>query len=101
MSSEQTAYTSNPGIPFTPPPAPQAPHDHFAFIGLGNMGSPMALNLARHLQETGQPPLVVWNRSKDRVDRFLEKAEKEGVKVEVGKDLKEIGRRSVKASFGH
>lgn len=35
------------------------------------MGTPMALNLAAQLHEDGQPPLLVWNRSSDRVDNFL------------------------------
>ena len=34
------------------------------FIGLGNMGLPMALNMVR----AGQP-LVVWNRSRDKAER--------------------------------
>jgi 3-hydroxyisobutyrate dehydrogenase len=37
------------------------------FIGLGNMGLPMALNMAR-----AGTPLVVWNRSRDKADLVAE-----------------------------
>lgn len=56
----------------------------------------MALNLAIHLHTEGQPPLLVWNRSQGRVDKFLELAEegkdgKHGVPVEVAKSVEEVG----------
>ncbi|MFN2562524.1 MAG: NAD(P)-dependent oxidoreductase [Jatrophihabitans sp.] len=38
---------------------------HVGFIGLGVMGQPMALNLAR-----AGTPLVVWNRTRSRCDRL-------------------------------
>ena len=37
------------------------------FIGLGVMGQPMALNLARELSQAGTP-LVVWTRSADKCE---------------------------------
>ena len=37
------------------------------FIGLGNMGLPMALNMVR-----AGTPLVVWNRSRDKADLVAE-----------------------------
>jgi 3-hydroxyisobutyrate dehydrogenase len=37
------------------------------FIGLGNMGLPMALNMVR-----AGTPLVVWNRSRDKAERVAE-----------------------------
>ncbi|KAK5630700.1 hypothetical protein RRF57_006415 [Xylaria bambusicola] len=41
------------------------------FIGLGTMGTPMALNLSRHF------PITVWNRSRSRYPPLVEA----GVKV--------------------
>lgn len=49
----------------------------------------MALNLAKHLHETQQPPLKVWNRSQDRVEAFQKLAE--NTPTEVVQSLKEIG----------
>ncbi|GAA5913920.1 NAD(P)-dependent oxidoreductase [Sporobolomyces salmoneus] len=37
------------------------------FIGLGNMGSPMALNLAKWLHENGKPALTLWNRTSSKL----------------------------------
>lgn len=62
---------------------------HMGFVGLGNMGQKMALNLAKHLHETQQPPLKVWNRSQDRVEAFQKLAE--NTPTEVVQSLKEIG----------
>jgi hypothetical protein len=53
------------------------------------MGQKMALNLAKHLHETQQPPLKVWNRSQDRVEAFQKLAE--NTPTEVVQSLKEIG----------
>jgi 6-phosphogluconate dehydrogenase len=52
----------------------------------------MALNLAKNLKETGQPPLVVWNRSSDRVSNFVAKAEEASIPVQVAKSLQEVGQ---------
>jgi 3-hydroxyisobutyrate dehydrogenase-like beta-hydroxyacid dehydrogenase len=79
-------------VPFSRPSTPVPAHDRWGFVGLGNMGAPMALNLAKNLKEQGQPPLMVWNRSGDRVDKFTAMAEKESVPVQVAADLQEIGR---------
>ncbi|GAA6034441.1 hypothetical protein JCM8097_002726 [Rhodosporidiobolus ruineniae] len=40
---------------------------HFGFIGTGNMGRPMSLNLAKHLAEKNLPPLLVWNRTSSKL----------------------------------
>ncbi|GAA5998206.1 hypothetical protein JCM5350_000546 [Sporobolomyces pararoseus] len=37
------------------------------FIGLGNMGSPMAFNLAKWLHENGKPALTLWNRTSSKL----------------------------------
>ena len=56
---------------------PQTPGRHYqvqvGWIGLGSMGYLMARNLANHrathLEQ--QPPLLVWNRSKDKSEKLL------------------------------
>lgn len=78
--------------PFSQPSTPYPAHNHYAFIGLGNMGSAMALNMAKHLRDHHQPPLTIWNRSSDRVEKFQELAKKEGLTVQVGESLEEIGK---------
>lgn len=50
---------------------------------------PSCSNLAKHLQETQQPPLKVWNRSQDRIDKFSRLAEH--VPTQVAQSVKEIG----------
>ena len=45
------------------PPTAGLPHEPIGFIGLGVMGQPMALNLAR-----AGTDLVVWNRSPERAE---------------------------------
>lgn len=37
-----------------------------AYIGLGNMGLPMATNLVAYAQENKLAQLVVWNRSEEK-----------------------------------
>ncbi|GAA6007662.1 hypothetical protein JCM11491_003916 [Sporobolomyces phaffii] len=37
------------------------------FIGLGNMGSPMAFNLAKWLHDNGKPALTLWNRTASKL----------------------------------
>ncbi|GAA6052053.1 hypothetical protein JCM3770_002342 [Rhodotorula araucariae] len=39
----------------------------FGFVGLGNMGLPMAHNLARYLEQQRLPALTLWNRSADKL----------------------------------
>lgn len=54
--------------PFTHAPVrPKEAEVHIGFIGLGVMGQPMALNLAR-----AGTPLVVWNRSPERCEALRE-----------------------------
>ncbi|CAG8645944.1 34296_t:CDS:2, partial [Gigaspora margarita] len=37
--------------------------DRYAFIGLGAMGLPMAINLQTHFSSSNLPPLIVYNRT--------------------------------------
>ncbi|EXJ65187.1 hypothetical protein A1O7_01527 [Cladophialophora yegresii CBS 114405] len=40
----------------------------FGFIGLGNMGSMMAQNLATHAHSKGLPKVQIWNRTRTKVE---------------------------------
>jgi len=40
------------------------------FIGLGNMGTPMARNLNKWLVENNLAPLTLWNRTGSKIDEF-------------------------------
>lgn len=80
-------------IPFSRPSTPKAYHDKLGFVGLGNMGSQMALNLATSLYKDGQPPLLVWNRSAARLDKFRLIVEEKGIPVTIAKDLKEVANK--------
>lgn len=91
---ESPALEPAPGaIPYSRPSTPKAYHDRLAFVGLGNMGSQMAKNLARHLHKQDQPPLTVWNRSADKLEAFKKMADDEGIPYQVAKDLKEVAHR--------
>ncbi|OCF34094.1 hypothetical protein I316_04041 [Kwoniella heveanensis BCC8398] len=82
-------------IPFSRPTTPTPAHDQIAFAGLGAMGKRMASNLAKHLASEGQPPLLVYNRKEDGVQKFLEYASAHEVPEDAYKvvsDLEEIGR---------
>lgn len=60
-----------------------------AFVGLGNMGKFMALNLARYLTENNQPPLRVWNRTSSKSKDLVEQGGKEA-KMTAVDTLKEV-----------
>lgn len=92
---EPTMEGNAPAIPFSRPATPTPKHDQMAWVGLGAMGKRMAVNLAKHLQEEGQPPLVVYNRGDERLNAFFAYAEKNGLDssaYRVEKDLREIGK---------
>lgn len=36
------------------------------YVGLGGLGSPIAVNLAKHASTASLPALIIWNRSKER-----------------------------------
>jgi len=73
--------TSQDAVPFSRPSTPDATEKvRVGFIGLGNMGYPMARNLAARGFSDGYsaPPLIVWNRSQNKADvvRFVAGADK-------------------------
>ncbi len=61
-------------LPYSRPQTPGRQYQvQVGWIGLGAMGYPMARNLANHrathLEQ--QPPLLVWNRSKEKSEKLL------------------------------
>ena len=48
--------------------APPTSSEVFGFVGLGNMGCQMASNLARYAQENGIPRVVLWNRTRSKIE---------------------------------
>ena len=69
---------------------PQTPHNHLqiGFVGLGAMGYPMAKNLAK--SRHGQPPLLVWNRTKSKAEELFKEVGAD--KVQIADDLAEVAR---------
>lgn len=45
---------------------------NFGFIGLGNMGSQMAHNLATYAKSKNYPRVQVWNRTRAKIEQFAE-----------------------------
>jgi 3-hydroxyisobutyrate dehydrogenase-like beta-hydroxyacid dehydrogenase len=48
-----------------------------AFVGLGNMGKFMALNLAKYLSEQKKQPLRVWNRTSSKARDLIKQSKEE------------------------
>ncbi|KAL7419915.1 hypothetical protein Q5752_005832 [Cryptotrichosporon argae] len=95
VEKEGGQSVSGKDIPFSRPGTPVPAHDRYAFVGLGSMGKRMATNLAKRLAQNGQPPLMVYNRSADGVERFKDWAKARDVTEQqytVVDDLCEIGR---------
>lgn len=46
----------------------------FGFVGLGNMGSQMASNLATYAQENGIPRVKIWNRTRSKIEYLAQEA---------------------------
>ena len=82
---------SSADIPYSTPGTPHPQHQ-IGWVGLGNMGSKMAANLAKHLQTLSPPlpPLLVYNRTLSKA-KDLEAASNGTIKA-VG-DPSEIGHR--------
>lgn len=63
-----------------------------AFVGLGNLGKPMALNLANYLSEKRKPALRVWNRTGSKSKAVEEASEGKAIAID---SLGEIARTCV------
>ncbi|PWZ02375.1 6-phosphogluconate dehydrogenase C-terminal domain-like protein [Testicularia cyperi] len=81
----------NVDIPYSTPSTPHPQHQ-VGWVGLGNMGSKMAANLAKHMREMSPPlpPLLVYNRTTSKAQE-LEK-ELSGL-VTVVPSVEDIGSR--------
>ncbi|KAK0233516.1 NAD(P)-binding protein [Armillaria fumosa] len=71
---------SSAGIPYSRPQTPGASAPQVGFVGIGSMGFYMARNLATRRSQNA-PPLLVWNRSQPKVQKLLEEAGAENVRV--------------------
>ena len=60
----------------------------FGFVGLGNMGSQMAANLARYAQDHGFPRVIIWNRTSSKIEYLAHESY-----CEIVSSLEEVARR--------
>lgn len=54
--------------------APDSGSKAFGFVGLGNMGSQMAANLARHAQENNLARVRLWNRTRSKIEYLTQES---------------------------
>jgi 3-hydroxyisobutyrate dehydrogenase-like beta-hydroxyacid dehydrogenase len=50
----------------------KTPKHSFGFVGLGNMGSMMAQNLATYAQHQGMDRVQIWNRTQSKIAHLVE-----------------------------
>jgi len=72
LASSLSGHSGN--TPFSRPETPNVAQLHVGFVGLGNIGSAMAANLAKHGPDhiRGFPPILVWNRTRAKADGLVE-----------------------------
>lgn len=54
--------------------APKSQSKAFGFVGLGNMGSQMAVNLANYARENRLPRVRLWNRTRSKIEYLTQEA---------------------------
>ena len=54
--------------------APETSTTTFGFVGLGNMGSNMAQNLARYAQTNSLPRVRIWNRTRSKIEHLAQES---------------------------
>lgn len=54
--------------------APDSRSKTFGFVGLGNMGSQMAFNLATYAQHNALPRVKIWNRTRSKIEYLAQEA---------------------------
>ena len=54
--------------------APDSQSKLFGFIGLGNMGSQMAANLAEYARKNGLQRILIWNRTRSKIEYMQEES---------------------------
>lgn len=58
------------------------------FLGLGNMGSQMARNLAMYAEKNGLPPVRIWNRTRSKIEYLTQE-----VPCEIVSSLEEMAEK--------
>ncbi|KAK0554488.1 hypothetical protein OC846_001274 [Tilletia horrida] len=64
-----------------------------AWAGLGNMGGPMAANMAKHLHSQKAPALLTWNRTTSKISELAAKLP-DPEAIREAASLEEIGEKS-------
>lgn len=54
--------------------APDSRSQAFGFVGLGNMGSQMAFNLATYAQQNSLPRVKIWNRTRSKIEYLAQES---------------------------
>ncbi|KAG2429596.1 hypothetical protein HXX76_010829 [Chlamydomonas incerta] len=75
-----------------PAVAQAAPTQRVGFVGLGAMGKGQAACLARHLQASGAPPLLVFNRDASKTQQLLADPQLPAGSVEAAESLEAVAR---------
>lgn len=91
MSLGSDLAKANVNVPYSTPSTPHPQHQ-VGWIGLGNMGKRMAVNLAKHMRNMSPPlpPLLVFNRTNEKA-KALEK-EHDGL-IKAVSSVEDIGSR--------
>jgi 3-hydroxyisobutyrate dehydrogenase-like beta-hydroxyacid dehydrogenase len=82
-------------LPYSRPQTPGQPaHVQLGWIGLGAMGYLIARNLANYRADhlESQPPLLIWNRSKDKSEKLLHELGER--KVAIAQSVVDIAKTS-------
>lgn len=83
-----SSSTASPNVPYPAPPAPPSDYQ-VGFVGLGNMGCAMALNLSRGLAEMKLPPLLIYNRTRSKADELTKQ---QGAHMRVADSVEQVGK---------
>lgn len=68
--------------------APNYELKNYGFVGLGNMGSQMAANLAGYAQKNGLQRVLVWNRTRGKIEYLQNESY-----CEIVSDLEDLAQR--------
>ncbi|KAJ8084540.1 hypothetical protein PM082_003313 [Marasmius tenuissimus] len=78
-------------VPYSRPATPGAHASQVGFVGLGAMGYFMARNLATRRPQaaaTPNPPLMVWNRSKEKAEKLAKEVGED--RVQIAQSLEQV-----------
>lgn len=68
--------------------APDVQSKVFGFVGLGNMGSQMAANLAEYGKQNGLQRVLIWNRTRSKIEYLQNESY-----CEIVSDLEDLAQR--------